>query len=89
MNEGKYGPEKLRIRTLFTQWKPHYNAWTIEVDQGIFTTFVFATAGGMGSGCTVLFKLASLISIKRGIDKSKVTPWIKTKANFALRRSIL
>ena len=34
-------------------------------------------------------RLASLQSIKRGVEKSQVTTWIRSKINFALLRSMI
>lgn len=34
------------------------------------------------------FQLASLISIKHGIDKSKLKSWVRAKINFTLRKSL-
>ena len=46
--------------------------------------------GGIGGeGRAFYSKLAMLLSLKNGIEKSKVTSWIRSKVNFALLRSML
>ena len=61
----------------------------MEIDQGSFTPLVFTLNGGMAGECKVLYpRLAMLLSSKRGVEKSQVTTWIRTKINFALLRSM-
>ena len=44
----------------------------------------------MAGECKVFYlRLASLLSIKHGFEKSQVTTWIRTKINLALLRSII
>ena len=70
--------------------KRHYNTRIMEVDQGSFTPLVFTVAGGIGGeGRAFYSRLATLLSLKNGIEKSKVTSWIRSKVNFALLRSML
>ena len=38
---------------------------------------------------TFYLRLATLLSLKNGIEKSKVTSWIRSKTIFALLRSML
>ena len=46
----------------------------MEVDQGSFTSLVFAVAGGIGGEDRGFYsRLATLQSLKCGIEKSKVT----------------
>ena len=62
----------------------------MEVDQGSFTPLIFTVAGGIGGEGRAFYSgLATLLSLKNGIEKSKVTSWIRSKVNFALLRSIL
>ena len=62
----------------------------MEVDQGSFKPLVFTVAGGIGGeGRAFHSRLATLLSLKNGIEKSKVTSWIRSKVNFALLRSTL
>ena len=62
----------------------------MEVDQGSFTPLVFTVAGGIGGeGRAFYSRIATLLSLKNGIKKSKVTFWIQSKVNFALLRSML
>ena len=50
----------------------------MEIDQGRFTPLVFTVNGGMADECKIFYsRLASLLSIKRGVKKSPVTTWIK------------
>ena len=66
--------------------KRQYNTKIMEVDQGSFTPLVFAVAEGLGGeGRAFCSRLATLMSLKNGIEKSKVTSWI----HFALLRSML
>ena len=67
--------------------KRHYNTRIMEVDQGSFTPLVFTVAGGIGrEGRAFYSRLATLLSLKNGIEKSKVTSWIQSKVIFALLR---
>ena len=60
--------------------KRHYNTRIMEVDQGSFTPLVFTVAGGIGGeGRAFYSQLATLLSLKNGIKKSKVTSWIRSK----------
>ena len=69
--------------------KRHYNTRIMEVDHGSFTSLNFTVAGGMGTeGRAFYSRLATLLLLKNGIGKSKVTSWIRSKVNFALLRSI-
>ena len=62
----------------------------MEVDQGSFTPLVFTVAGGIGGeGRAFYSQLATLLLLKNGIEKSKVTSWIRSKVNFELLRSML
>ena len=70
--------------------KRYYNTRIMEVDQGSFTPLVFTVAGGIGGEVRAFYlRLATLLSLKNGIEKSKVTSWIRSKVNFALLRSML
>ena len=70
--------------------KRHYNTRIMEVDQGSFTPLVYTVAGGIGREVRAFYsRLATLLSLKNGIEKSKVTSWIRSKVNFALLRSRL
>ena len=69
--------------------KSHYNTRIMEVDHGSFTSLVFTVAGGMGTeGRAFYSRLETLLLLKNGIGKSKVTSWIRSKVNFALLRSM-
>ena len=49
----------------------------MEIDQGRFTPLVLTVNGGMADECKIFYsRLASLLSIKRGVKKSLVTTWI-------------
>ena len=62
----------------------------MEVDQGSFTPLVFTVAGGIGGeGRAFYSRLATLLSLKNGIEKSKVLSWVRSKVNFALLRTML
>ena len=62
----------------------------MEVDQGSFTPLVYTVAGGIGGqGRAFYLRLATLLSLKNGTEKSKVTSWIRSKVSFALLRSML
>ena len=70
--------------------KRHYHIRIMEVDQGSFTPLVFTVAGGIGGeGRAFYSQLATLMSLKNGIEKSKVTSWVRSKINFALLRKML
>ena len=58
----------------------------MEVDQGSFTPSVFAVAGCMRDEVRDFY---SRLSLKKGIDKSKMISWIQSKENFAVLRSML
>ena len=48
------------------------------------------TGGGIGEEGRAFFSwLAILLLLKNGIEKSKVTSWIRFNGNFALHRSLL
>ena len=60
------------------------------MDQGSFTPLVFTVARGIGGkGKAFYSRLVTLLLLKSGIEKSKVTSWIRSKVNFALLRSML
>ena len=62
----------------------------MKVDQGSITPLVFTVAGGMGSeGGAFYSRLATLLSLKNGIEKSKVISWIRSKSNFALLKYVV
>ena len=62
----------------------------MEVDQGSFTPLVFTVAGGIGGEVIAFYsRQATLLSLKNGIKKSKVTSCKHSKINFALLRSKL
>ena len=62
----------------------------MEVDQGSFTSLVFTVVGGIGGKGRASYSwLATLLSLKNGVKKSKVTSWIGSMVNFALLRSML
>ena len=70
--------------------KSHYNTIIMEVDQSSFTPLVFTAAGGIGDeGRAFNSWTTTLLSLKNGNEKSKVTSWIQSKVNFALFRSML
>ena len=57
--------------------KRHYNTKIMEVDQGSFTSLVFAVAGGIGDEGRAFYSLLeTLLSLKSEIEKSKGTFWI-------------
>ena len=61
-----------------------------EVDQGGFSPLVFTGVGGIGrEGRAFYPRLATLLSWKNGIEKSKVASWIQPKVSFSLFRSML
>ena len=59
------------------------------VDQDTFTPLVFIVPGGMrGEGRAFYLRMATLLSLKNGLEKSKVTSW--RHLNLArLRRMLL
>ena len=68
----------------------HYNTRIMEVDQHSLTPIVFTVAGGIESeGRAFYSRPATLLSLKKVIEKSKVMSWIQSKVNFALLRSML
>ena len=67
--------------------KRYYNTRIMEVDQSSFTPLVFTVAGGIGGEGRAFY--SRLTTLKNGIEKSKVTSWIRSKVNFALLRSML
>ena len=70
--------------------KCHYNTRIMEVDQHSFTPLVFTVAEGIESEGRAFYSWpATLLSLKKVIEKSKVTSWIPSKVNFALLRSML
>ena len=72
---------------LFLEWnekKRHPNSRIIEVDQGSLTPLRFTVARGMGSGGRDFYKrLTTLLSLKKGNNKSIGTSWKQSKVNFA------
>ena len=61
----------------------------MEVAQGGFTPLVFRVARGIRrEGRAFYSRLATLLSLKNGIEKSKVTSWIQSKVIFALLRNM-
>ena len=70
--------------------KRHDNIGIMEVDQGSFTPLDFTFAEGIGGEDRAFYsRLATLLSLKNRIEKSKVTSWIRFRINFALLRSML
>ena len=70
--------------------KRHYNTRIMKMNQGSFTPLVFTVAGGNGGeGGAFDSRLTTLLSLKNGIEKAKVTSWIRSKVNSALLRSML
>ena len=68
----------------------HYNTRIMEVDQHSLTPIVFTVAGGIESeGRAFYSRPATLLSLKKVIEKSKVMSWIQSKVNFTLLRSML
>ena len=68
----------------------HYNTRIMEVDQHSLTPIVFTVAGGIESeGRAFYSRPATLLSLKKVIEKSKVMSWIQSKVNFALLKSML
>ena len=64
--------------------KHHYNQIITEIDQRRVTSLSITVNGGMAIECKVFYsRLASLLSIKRGVEKLPATTWITTKINFA------
>ena len=52
--------------------KRMYNQRVTDIEQGTFTPLIFTTTGGMGEECKKYHsRLAELIAIKNGLDKSK------------------
>ena len=67
--------------------KGQYNTRIMEVDQGSFTPLVFTVAGVIrNKGRGFYLRLATLLSLKNGTEKSKVTSSVQFKVNFALLR---
>ena len=59
--------------------KRHCNTRIMEVDQGSFTPLFFTVAGGIGGERRAFYsRLATLMSLKNGIEKSKVTSWARS-----------
>ena len=70
--------------------KGQYNTRIMEVDQGSFTPLVFTVAGVIrGEGRAFYLRLATLLSLKNGIEISKETSWVQFKVNFALPKIML
>ena len=62
----------------------------MEVDQHRFMPLVFTvTEGTESEGRAFYSRPATLLSLKKVIEKSKVTSSIRSKVNFALLRSML
>ena len=62
----------------------------MEVDQGSFTPLVFTVAGGIGiEGRAFHSRLAMLLLLKNGTEKSKMTSSMGSTVNLALLRSML
>ena len=67
--------------------KRHYNTRIMEVDQGSFTPLFFTVAGVIrNKGRGFYLRLATLLSLKNGTEKSKGTSSVQFKVNFALLR---
>ena len=61
----------------------------MEIDQRSVTPLLFTVNDGMTSECKVFYsRLALLLSIKRGVKKSKLTTWTTTKINFVPLQSM-
>ena len=91
-NAPRYSKQTLRQCYSFNEneKKPHYNTRKMKVDQGSFTPLVFTVAGGMKDEDRAFYlRLATLLSLKNGIEKFKVISWIRSKVNFAILRSML
>ena len=74
-NATKYSKQTLKQGYCLEKYerKRYCNTRKMEVDQGSFTKLVFTVAGGMGGEGTAFYSLLSiLVSLKKGIDKSKV-----------------
>ena len=68
--------------------KREYGDRIREVENGSFTTLVFATTGGMGREATLLYKrLVDKISEKKNAMYSKTMAWIRCTLSFSLLRS--
>ena len=63
----------------------------MKVDQSSFTPLLFTVAEGMGDEGRALYLLVTgnMLSLNNGIEKPKVTSWIRSKVNFALLKSML
>ena len=91
-NAGSYSKQTLKQCYSLTEneKKRYYNTRIMEVDQGSFTPLVFTIAGGIGGEDRAFYsRLATLLSLKNGIEKSKVLSWVRSKVNFALLRTML
>ena len=88
----RYSKQTLRQCYSFNEneKKRHYSTRKMKVDQGSCTPLVFTVAGGMkDEGRAFYLRLATSLSLKNGIEKFKVTSWIRSKVNFAILRSML
>ena len=67
-----------------------YTQRVMDVEQGIFTPFVFTTTGGLGEECKRYHnRLAELVAAKKGEDYATTVSWIHSKVSFAILRSAL
>ena len=63
--------------------KGHYNTRIMEVDQGSFMPLVFTVTEGIGGEGRAFYRwLATLLWLKNGIQKSKLTFWNMIQGKF-------
>jgi hypothetical protein len=76
------------FRSNETKKKTHYNDRVIRIEHGSFTPVVLSALGGFGrESSQFLSKLVEKVAEKRGIDKSGVANYIRTKISFELIRA--
>lgn len=76
------------FRTSETEKKTAYNDRIIKIEHGSFTPIVMSALGGLGKESShFLSKLVEKVAEKRGIEKSGVANYIRTKLSYNLIRS--
>jgi hypothetical protein len=76
------------FRTSETEKKTDYNDRIIKIEHGSFTPIVMSAMGGLGKESShFLSKLVEKVAEKRGIEKSGVANYIRTKLSYNLIRS--
>ncbi len=61
-----------------------------DIEDGLFSSLVFSSTGGMGKEAKIVFKrISSLVSVKKDTPYSKMINWICCRLSFSLLRSSL